>query len=335
MNVWKLLEPRALKKEECPVPEQKEGKFRVRVTKTMLDKVDSAIYKGEVKTTLPLVPGRFAIGQISNQTDNPLFSKNMRVLLHSYRNKPDLGTEEIDFSDEEVSFCGMTENGFLCDFVNVGADEMTPLPDSVGDVEALLVHYIAIAKTAIDKLQIKKGERVAVVGANFIGILVSQLLIYQQVSPILIDSHPERLRFAKKCGIYYGLIASENVVDEVATVTGGRLADKSIFVKTSGENPDLAFSPVARGGSVVICAPDRTGFPLDYGIAIRKQLTLSSVCVPEGMLETAFNLIISKAINLEPLKSAMTTGSKPEDYFQNETDDYSVDAFRNHICDLF
>lgn len=335
MNVWKLNEPRKLKREECPVPELEEGKIRVRVTKLMLGKVDADIYKGEVKAKLPLIPGRFAIGQISNQTDYPLFPKNARVLLHAYRNKPDLGTQERDFSEEDMTFRGMTEDGYLRDFINVSGSEMTPLPDSVSDIDALLAHYIALAKTAIDRLQVKKGDRVVVVGANLLGIIVSQLLIYQQVSPILIDSHSERLYFAKKCGVYYGMLASENVINEVASVTGGRLADKSIFIKTSGEEANLAFGLVARGGKVVVCAPDRTGFTMDYGVAIRKQLTISSVCDPEGSLETAFNLIISKAINLDPLKSTMTTISQPEDYFENEPQDYALDAFRVHIFDLF
>lgn len=333
MNAWKLIDPRVLKKEECPVPEPEEGKIRVRITKLMLSKVDADIYMGNVKAKLPLIPGRYAIGQISNQTDNPLFPKNLRVLLHAYHKKPDLGTQERDFSEEEVSFRGMTEDGYLRDFINVGADEMTPLPDSVNDVDALLVHYIAIARTVIDKLQVKKGDRVAVVGANFIGILISQLLIYQQVSPILIDSNADRLGFAKRSGVYYALLASDNVINEVASVTGGRLADKSIFVKTSDEDPALAFSLVKHGGSVVVCAPDRTGFTLDFGVAMRKQLSVISVCDPEGSLETAFNLVISRAINLDPLKSAMTAIDKPEDLFEN--DDYARDAFRVHIFNLF
>ena len=335
MNVWKLNEPRELTREDCPVPEAEEGKIRVRVTKTMLAKVDAEIYKGVVKAKMPLIPGRFAIGQISTQTDNPLFPKNMRVLLHAYREKPNRGTEEVDFSEEEVSIRGMTENGFLRDFINVGADEMTPLPDSVGDIDALLVHYIAIAKTVIDRLQMKKGDRVAVVGANFIGILISQLLIYQQISPILIDSHPDRLYLAKKCGVYYALPVSENVIGEVASVTGGRLADKAIFIKTADEEPDLAFELVRNGGAVAVCAPDRTGFTIDFGIAMKKQLTVISVSDPEGTLETAFNLIISKAVNLDPLKTTMTALDNPEDIFRNESGDDSLDAFRTYIYNLF
>ena len=333
MNAWKLVAPRELVKEECPVPEAEEGKIRVRVTKMMLSRVDAEIYKGNIKAKLPMIPGRFAIGQISNDAGGARFPKSSRVLFHTYRELPDRGTEDKDFSEDDVRICGMTEDGFLRDFVNVYPDEMTPLPDSVGDIDALLVHYVAIAKTAIDRLDAGKGDRVAVVGADFLGILIAQLLIYQQASPILIDSHAERLYLAKKCGVYYTLTSTDDIIDGVASVTGGRLADKAIYVKTAGEDPMLPVQLVKRGGSVVVCASDRSGFISDLTPAVHKQISLGFVSDPEGTLESSINLIVSKAINLEPLKSPMSMVDKPEAFFEHEDED-SIDTFRIHFCNL-
>ena len=333
MNAWKLIAPLQLKKEECPIPEAEEGQIRVRVTKMLLSRVDSQIYKGNLKAALPLVPGRFAIGQISNDTGNALFPKSSRVLFHTYRELPDHGTQERDFSEEEVRICGMSEDGFLRDFINVYPGEMTPLPDALSDVDALLVHYVAIAKTAIDKLGANKGDRVVVVGADFLGILISQLLIYQQASPILIDTLPERLYFAKRCGVYYTLEANDAVINYVASVTGGRLADKAIYVKTAGGDNILPMQLVKRGGTVVVCASDRTGYTGDLTLAIHKQISLGFVSDPEGTLESSINLIVSKAINLEPLKSPMSMVDKPEDFFNHEDEDL-IDSFRIHFCNL-
>ena len=335
MNSWKLNAPRELIKEECPVPEAEEGKIRVRVTKMMLSRVDAEIYQGNVNTKLPMIPGRFAVGQIATQTEHALFPKNARVLLHTYIATPDCGTEKKDFSEEDVQICGMTKDGFLRDFVNIKPEHMTPLPDSVGDIDALLVHYVAIAKTAIDRLNAHKGDRVAVVGADFLGILISQLLIYQQVSPILIDTHAERLYFAKKCGVYYTLLAGDDVIDGVASVTGGRLADKAIYVKTAGEDPMLPIQLIATGGTVVVCASDRTGYTFDTTLAVHKQVSLGFVSDPEGSLESSINLIVSKAINLEPLKNTMNKIDKPEDFFAMEPEDDSLDTFRIHFFNLF
>ncbi len=337
MNSWKLVRPRELIKEELPVPEQEEGKLRVRVTKLLLSRVDAEIYRGNVTAKLPLIPGRFAVGQISVQNDNTLFPKNTRVLFHTYRETPNLGVITKDFTEEDVSVCGMTANGFMREFINVSPHDMTPLPDSISDVDALLVHYISIAKTAIDKLNAKKGDRVAVIGADFLGILISQLLIYQQISPILIDSHPERLFFAKKCGVYYTMTADSSVIDEIASVTGGRLADKAVYVKTAGEDPVLPAMLLARGGTLVGCVSDRSGFSADLGYAIRKQVNFGFVSDPstDGTLEASINLIVNNAINLEPLKSTMKTIANPSDFFDNEQEDFSIDTFCIHIFNLF
>ena len=334
MNAWKLIAPHQLQKEECPIPEAEAGQIRVRITKMMLSRVDAEIYKGTIKANLPMIPGRFAIGQISTDNGNSLFPKSSRVLFHTYRTLPNHGTEDVDFSEEDVRICGMTEGGFLRDFINVYPNEMTPLPDSLSDIDALLVHYVAIAKTAIDRLGANKGDRVAVVGADYLGILISQLLIYQQASPILIDTHPERLYFAKKCGVYYTIEAKDSVINDVASVTGGRLADKAIYVKTAGEDPLLPIQLVKRGGAVVVCASDRTGYTGDLTLAVHKQISLGFVSDPEGTLESSINLILSKAVNLEPLKSTMTMIQKPEDFLENDDEDSLLDTFRIHIFNL-
>ncbi len=334
MNVWKIVSPLELTREDAPIPEPEEGKLRVRVTKTLLSRVDGEIYSGNTKVNLPLVPGRFAVGQISAQTDNPLFPKNARVLFHTYKQVPDLGRAQKDFSEDDIGIRGMTEDGFLRDFINVAQEDMTPLPDSVSDNDALLVHYVAIAKAAIDKLGIKKGSHVAVVGADFLGILISQLLIYQQASPVLIDSQAERLYFAKKCGVYYTMLDSASVLDEVASVTGGRLCDAAIYVKTAEVDPVLTMQLVSRGSTVVVCASDRTGLSIDVGLAIRKHLTFGFVSDPEGALETAINLIVSKAINLDPLRGTIKMINNLQEFFTEETPQSTLDTFRIHIYNL-
>ena len=334
MNVWKVKAPMQLEKEDCPVPEPEAGKYRVRITKALLSKVDSEVFSGIAKVKLPIVPGRFAVGQIATQTDNPLFPKNMRVLLHAYKEVPDLGRAQKDFSEDDISVCGITEDGFLRDFINASPEEMTPLPDSVSDNDALLVHYVAIAKAVVDKLDAKKGSHVAVVGADFLGIIISQLLIYQQVSPVLIDSQAERLYFAKKCGIYYTMLDNASVIDDVASVTGGRLCDGAIYVKTARVDPILSAQLVQRGSTVVIVALDRTGFNVDLELAMHKRLTISAVSEPEDMLESAINLIVSKAINLDPLRETIKPISNLERFFSEEWSPSMLDTFRIHIFNL-
>ncbi len=335
MNVWKITAPQKISCEEIPVAEPQNGKLRVRITKTLLSGTDVAVYKGAAGCKYPIVPGRFAVGQIATQNDNPLFPKGTRVLLHTYRPMENGGREKKDFTEDEIGIMGMTCDGFLCDFVLTAPDEMTPLPDNVSDNDALLVHYVAIAKEVVDRLGAKKGNHIAVVGASLMGILVCLLLIYQQASPILIDSDPERLEFAHKCGVYYTLPAGDDTLDKVAVVTGGRLADGSVFVSSAtSPDPSFAFLSTARGKKAVVCAPNRCGFPLDLGLAIRKQISIDCVSSPECSLETAINLIIGKAINLDFIRSSVSFVGNVNDFFKNYDADVSSEFCMLHLFSL-
>ena len=103
MNVWKITAPQKLSREDIPVPEPEEGKLRVRITKALLSGTDVSIFNGAIKTTkYPLVPGRFAVGQIASQNESGLFPKGTRVLLHAYRAARDCGTEKKDFTEDEI-----------------------------------------------------------------------------------------------------------------------------------------------------------------------------------------------------------------------------------------
>ena len=336
MNVWKITAPQKLSREDIPVPEPEEGELRVRITKALLSGTDVSIFNGAIKTTkYPLVPGRFAVGQIASQNESGLFPKGTRVLLHAYRAARDCGTEKKDFTEDEIDILGMTKDGFLRDFVLTRPDEMTPLPDSVSDNDALLVHDVAIAKAVVDKLGAKKGSHIAVIGADLMGILVCLLLIYQQVSPVLIDADAERLDFAHKCGVYYTLPSSDAVLDKVAAVTGGRLADGAVYISSGSTlDPTLAFLVTARGGDVVICAPDRRGFPLDFSLAIRKQISVYGISDPEGSLETAINLIVSKAINLDFIRSSVSFVGNVGEFFKKYDSESATEFCMMHLFSL-
>ncbi len=298
MNVWNLVEPKKLVKTETPLPESREGMLRVRVTKVLLNSQDAAIYAGDARVKYPLVPGRFAVGFVSEDGEADALPKGTRVLLHGYRPVPQEGVEKRDFSADDFYACGRTVDGFLRDFVLVSPDDMTALPASVSDERGLLLHHIAAAKEICDKLGAQKGQHVAVVGADLIGILVCQLLIYQQAAPILVDADKKKLDFARECGVYYAFPNDRNIVDTVASVTGGGLAAGAVHIATAtGNASELAFSLCKRDGRVVYYAASTTRLILNMELALRKHLSVA--CVSHGVkyLKTAINLVANKAVD--------------------------------------
>ena len=302
MNVWKLTAANKLELSDEPVPVYTGETIKVRVTKVLLSAQDAALFRGKLKTKYPVIPGRFAVGIVAEDhgTDYP---KGMRVLLHTYLPAADTGTEKKDFSEPDYDVCGQTREGFLRDLVLVTPDEFTPLPDSVSDEDALLLHHVGLAKAIVDSLDVKKGEHIAVVGASVFGILVCQLLIYQQIAPILIDSDQERLDFAGNCGIYYTLNSENDLLEHVGTLTGGRLADGAVCVTDAGVSPETAFSVCAREVNVVLGGFAPCAAPVDLTLATRKQLSVHCLSDYVENLEMAINLTANKAVVLKNFKA--------------------------------
>ena len=330
MNVWKLTAPKNLLKEESaetPV----HGKIRIRVTKVLVSDADAELYAGNTKTSFPRVPGCFAIGMVAEESGNPLFEPGRRVVLHTFLPAPDPGTEKADFSRPPYDTCGITCDGFLQDVIYLSPDEMTPVPDSVNDEQALLLHHVALAKASVDKLNAQKGQHIAVVGANLFGIFVCQLLIYQQAAPILIDKDQSRLDFARGCGIYYTALSDENLLTNVASLTGGRLTSGAVYALNSVNDPLIPFKVCARKTSVVMSGLAPSKIKIDLDAMLHKQITLLAVNNCSDYLETAINLNAQKAVSCEYFTPRVYKAAGAEAAFSDEDRNLSTYRYINLV----
>lgn len=311
MNVWKLTAPEKLSRESELTPEPQEGELKVRVTDVLLSTIDACLFNGAVKAPYPIVPGRFAIGRIMNEDGPESLKKGTRVVLHTFPQPEDTGTEKLDFSADGMRIRGQTENGFLRDFVCVRESDVTAVPESLSDEAALVTELVALAKAALDTLNVQKGQHIAVIGGDMLGIIVCRLLIYQQISPILIDNHTDRLEFAKQNGVYYTSYADDSLIDRIAQITGGRLADGAIFVTTSGlQDKSFPFRVSARGTNTVFCGFHAGDLMVNLDLAFRKQIAVYGVADTEDYLPTAVNLLANKAVDLSAFRIRRAPASK-------------------------
>lgn len=298
MNVWKLTATNNLvHTTEDLVP--LEGKRKIRITKVLLNRDDALLLSGARKTKFPRIPGRFAVGQIMDEGSTH-FPRGARVLLHSVIPTRYDGAEKRNFDEDDYLIRGQTADGFLRDFIYASEDEIDLLPDSVTDENALLVHHVATATAAIDALDIGKGEHIAVLGGSVLGLFVCQLLIYRQSAPILIDSDPDRLDFAKSLGIYYTALDNETLLDRVGTLTGGRLADGVICIVTgeTDNHNDTALKVCASDCNAVFCGQLHNSLSLDLSAILRKRISVHGITFGSEYIERSINLIANKAVDL-------------------------------------
>ncbi len=103
----------------------------------------------------------------------------------------------------QAKFLGvLTTNGAMAEYVVVPAKQLFPLPEGLGFAEGALVEPAAVALRAISKLgERPMPERVAIVGAGPIGLLLLQYVKLRGAKEVLMtDLEDYRLELAKELG---------------------------------------------------------------------------------------------------------------------------------------
>lgn len=303
MRIWKIPAPKQLVTEERDESVQTPTQAKVKVTNVLLSPSELRIWRGSVKPAYPVVPGRFAVGVVSEAGEGCVsVEKNTRVYIHD---TVPCGTCEQCLAGHGESCAamqaaGIDREGYLRDFAVTEEADLSPLPPSVSDTDALFVGIISLCEAVIDRLDAPKGTHIAVFGAGEIGNILCQLLIYHQAVPILIDPDEARLSAAAACGIYYTLKADEELLSNIARITGGRMAAHSVFTSYNPMPADIPYEATAAGGTVVYTG---FGFPAAKASlkpALDRRLTLTTVTNDFSNSAAAINLLVNKAVNLAP-----------------------------------
>ena len=322
MKTWKILSPKVLTEEERPDNITADTQAKVKVTQVLFTGTELSAYLGHPKPKYPLIPGRFAVGVVGETGAACTVEKNERVY---FRDCSPCGACPACLHGDadncaEPKTAGVNMDGYMRDFVVAQESGLSPLPPSVSDDEALFIGIVSHCEAVIDRLNVAKGTHVAVLGAGEIGNILSQLLIYHQAVPILIDSDEEKLAVAAQCGVYYTVKADETMEENIARITSGRLAAGSVYSSFCGLAPDLPFGITAAGGIVVYTG---YGFPeisAQLKTALDKHLTLTSVSNDRSGDAAAINLLVNKAVNLAPLNPQKYPASKLAEIFRGEAE---------------
>lgn len=339
MKGWKLKSP--LQLNECDISSEKHtssNMSKVKVTKALLTYSDLLRYMGEIDVE-DVVLGSFGIGIVSETDANLLdLEKGKHVYIEPFR--PCL--ECYNCKNDEESRCaniytaGEDYDGFLSNFVDIDSNKLFILPESVSDTEALFIGHISLAIAVIDKLDVQKGEYVAVVGGNNFGNILSQLLIYHQAVPILVDNDVEKIQIAKDCGIYYTLGPDDIWNKEVSAITGGRMAKHVVYISDSDIPVSKAFGLASFNAGVAFTGTQISTGAVSFSQAIKKQLDIH--CVHSGLANTAqsINLIANKAVDISKLKINTATYKDVPSVFENMKKEYDEnDKFYETIVDIF
>lgn len=304
MKGWILEKPNTLVEKEISEVESASSSAKVKITKTLLTLSDVLRYSGN-EDCENVALGSYGIGIVSETDVNLLdLEQGKHVFIEALRS-----CEDCNFckdGDKEkcssLKVAGADFNGFLMDFKTEEINSLYSLPESVDDFSALFIGYISNAIAIVDKLNIQKGDYVAIVGANNFGNILAQLLMYYQAVPIVCTQDDEDEQMAKDAGVYYVLGKDDNWAKEVSSITGGRLADSVVYISDCNIPAVKAFSLAAYNASVAFTGLTAKSNAISFSQAIKKKLVIYCVNSSYGNTAASINLLANKAINVSYLK---------------------------------
>ena len=92
-------------------------------------------------------------------------------------------------------------DGAHADFLRLPLANLLPVPDNIVDEHAVFAEPLAAACGIMERISIKPGQRVAVIGDGKLGLLCAQAIALSGAAVLLIGKHAEKLRIAERRGI--------------------------------------------------------------------------------------------------------------------------------------
>jgi (R,R)-butanediol dehydrogenase/meso-butanediol dehydrogenase/diacetyl reductase len=206
----------------------------------------------------------------------------------------------------KLATLGLSRDGALAPLVTAPASGCHILPPEVDDEQGAQVEPLAVVVHACARARLLGGERVAIVGAGAIGLLLLQVLKARGAGfTFVVEPRAERRRLAQELG-------ADDVIDPDAVDAARAIGDR-----TGGERVEVAFECVGheaafatalraagKGGRVVLVGlvPEPVAVNLLGLLAHEKEIVGSSAYV--GEFPEAIGLLASGRVRVTPLVTA-------------------------------
>lgn len=310
MDNWVLLGKQNLEKQ--PQGEMKVGptQVKVKITHVLLSNYDSFCYSGTKHVQYPKTIGRFAVGVIT-ETGEACYGleKGARVHLnavlpcgHCFACRS--GNRN---ACEKVRIAGDDFDGFMRDFVVCEYSNVSVIPDSVDDLHALCIEYVALAENIYDNLNLSAGKRVGIIGGGFLGTIFAQIAMYHKLVPIVVDNYPPNIERLKRSGVFYAFAADEDLATNIENATSGELCDAAIYTNCCKFPASVPASVVARHKDLVFGGFGNINVNIDMSFLFDKSLKVYAVSDGFGYIETAINMLVHGAIDLSNFEKKVLT----------------------------
>jgi len=307
MQVARIHRAGVLHLHDEPMPVPSSGEVLVRVTSVGICGSDIHWLReggiGGDRIVAPLVLGHECAGVIESGQ-----RKGERVAID-----PAIPCNLCEFCQEgnpnlcsALRFAGHApQDGALREYITWPERCLFPMPDSMSEIEGVMLEPLGVAIYAVDRGNVKPGMSVGVFGCGTIGLLAIQVARVAGATSIFaaeMPDMPHRIQVARSFGAKVFEANNGGEVDEILRATGGRGVDIAFEAAGEPEAVEAAVEAVKPGGKVVLIGiplEDKTMFTAST--ARRKDLTVIVLHRMKHTYPRAIQLVSGGQVEVESL----------------------------------
>ncbi len=196
------------------------------------------------------------------------------------------------------------EPGFFCEYVNLPAASLLPLPEDLGFGEGTLFEPLAVVLHSMKFAALRPRDTAAVFGAGPIGLMTVAVLKMCGAGRIwAVEPVAHRREMAKQIGADVVIDPEETDPGRaILSDTGRRGVDVVIDCAAHGGSVNHSIQAARNGGRVVITGiPSEAQVAIDFHVARRKELAILNVRRSNHDSEAALDLLRENRGKFAPL----------------------------------
>ena len=311
MRAAVLYNIRDLRLEDVPTPEFSTDEVLIKVNATGVCGTDIHIYRGEWKTSMPIILGHEFSGVIVEtgrdvknlKIGDPVVAEPNILCGSCYFCR----MSERNYFCENLKATGVTINGAFAEYVKTKAENVYKVTEGFNLDEAALIEPLACCVRGIDQAKVRTGDTVAIVGAGPIGLILLQLVKLAGASMVIqTDMEDARLKLARNLGADHTInVAEEDPVEDIKRLTGGYGVDVAIEAVGSPKAITQAMKATRRGGRLNIfgVSPEDAVWEVKPFELYEKELTITTSYRSPFTFQRAVKIALSGKVKLKPLIS--------------------------------
>ncbi len=294
--------------QERPEPVARRGWVVVTVESASICGTDAHQYDGRIDTPFPRVPGHDFSGRVlsvGDGVDGSWIGRPVAV-------KPSLPCGDCPechtdkpFDCQQKKLIGLWSDGCMTERIAVPVVNLIPRPDGVQAWQASLLEPIAVGLNTVDRLQIKLGETVVVLGQGPIGLALTRLCALSGAGKLIVtDAREAPFAVSRPYGATDCLdVTKVDAVQAVKDLTGGAGGD--VVIETSGfpASSAIVLDCVRKEGKVAHIGWANDLPPLPVIPIMAKTLTVFGIGGNggRGQYERAQELVRTGRLDLAPM----------------------------------